>query len=124
MHSLTICFGPTGTIWTLLYKTEEKAGQCYGAYTEAKVLGKDGGPLIGSDDFGQAFSLDITQIHGVLLEDMDLSQMAQVERGLHQARAQAKAQTRAMADPVIKESLRAQQQGPAVMSPMPGGRFS
>lgn len=123
MHSLTICFGPTGTVWTLLYKTEEKAGECYGAYTDAK-LNKAYGPLIGSDDFGQAFSLDIDQIHGMLLEDMDLSQMAQVERGLHQARSQAKAQTRAMQDPVIKESLRAQQMGPAVMSPVPGGRFS
>lgn len=123
MHSLTICFGPTGTTWTLLFKEEEKAAALYNNYVRA-ANNVDRAMLVGSDDFGQAFAINIDLVNGIMLEDMDLSQMAQVERGLHQAKAQAKAQERAMADPVILQSLRRQQQGPAVMSPVPGGRFN
>lgn len=126
MHSLTICFGPTGTIWTLLFKTEEKAAELYSSYLSCKAVG-DGarGTLLAStDDFGQAFAVDLDLINGVMLENMDESQMAQIERGLHQARTQAKAETRAMSDEVIKGAMRAKQMGPAVMSPVPGGRFN
>jgi len=119
MHSLTICFGPTGTIWTLLFKEEERAKSVF-----ALLVGADGGALATVDDFGQQILIRPEEVRGMLLEDMDLSLMAQVERGLHQARAQGKAQERAMADPVIAQSLRRQQMGPAVMSPVPGGRFN
>src|SRR5437879_2532407 len=114
MHSLTICFGPTGTVWNLLFKEEAKAKEAYAAIGKSDV----------TDDFGQTIGTSLNAIHGILLEDLDVSQVAQVERGLHQARGQAKAQTRAMEDPIIKESLRRQQMGPAVMSPVPGGRFN
>lgn len=118
MHSLTICFGPTGTVWTLLFKEPERALEMHDALLDLTVE-----ITTIADDFGQKISMRGELISAMLLEDLDISQMASIERGLHQARAQAKAQTRAMADPVIKESLRAQQQGPAVMSPM-GNRFS
>ena len=118
MHSLTICFGPAATIWTLLFK-EETAAKA--AYASAKGVS----PLLFSvtDDFGQAIALDVREIKGLLLEDMDISVNALVERGLHQARAQAKAQVRAMADETIKSAARAQNQGPAVYTPggMPNG---
>lgn len=123
MHSLTICFGPTGTVWTLLFKEEEKARTAYVALDKPTNTANFFENVFLNDDYGQELQIRLGEIKGVLLEDMDLSQLAQVERGLHQARSQAKAQTRAMQDPVIKESLRAQQQGPAVMSPM-GNRFN
>jgi NADH:ubiquinone oxidoreductase subunit D len=122
MHSLTICFGPAATTWTLLFKTEEKASELYNAYTGAKVA-HESSQLIGVDDFGQTISLVVNDIHGMMLEDMSLSQEAAVERGLHQARTQAKAEKKAMEDSVIKEAIRAKQQGPAVYQPgMPNGR--
>lgn len=122
MHSLTICFGPTGTVWVALFKDAEKAQS---VHDSVGGTGAPGSALLSlTDDFGQQLSIRADQIHGMLLDDMDQSLMAQVERGLHQARAQAKAQDRAMADPAIKESLRRQQMGPAVMSPVPGGRFN
>ena len=117
MHSLTICFGPTGTIWTLLFKEEERAKSVF-----ALLVGADGGALATVDDFGQQVLIRPEEVRGMLLDDMDLSQAAYIERGLHQARSQAKAQQRAMADPAIRSA--AMGQGPAVMSPVPGGRFN
>lgn len=122
MHSLTICFGPSATVWTLLFKEEEKAATIYNAYTSSR-LSELLQLIIGCDDFGQAISIPNTAIHGMMLEDMALSQDAAVERGLHQARTQAKAETKAMTDDVIKNAIRAKQQGPAVYQPgMPNGR--
>ena len=118
MHSLTICFGPAATIWTLLFKDEESAKKAYLNTSEPA------GVFACTDDFGQTVLLDTKEIKGALLEDMDISVNALVERGLHQARAQAKAQVRAMADETIKSATRAQNQGPAVYTPggMPMGR--
>lgn len=125
MHSLTICFGPAATPWILLFKDEAKAATIYNAYAEQAVSEEKplSGVLIGSDDFGQAFVIPASEIKGMMLEDMDLSQDAAVERGLHQARTQAKAETKAMGDDVIKAAIRAKQQGPAVYQPgMPNSR--
>lgn len=124
MHSLTIWFGPAAAFCQLLFKTEEKATLAYNAYVDFNLSEGTSGSLIGSDDFGQSFAFDLKTVSGILLEDLDQSQLGQIERGLHQARSQAKAQVRGMEDPVIKESLRKQQMGPAVMSPIPGGRFN
>lgn len=115
MHSLTICLGLTS--WTLLFKTEERSKSAYELFSNPLVEN-----LIVTDDFGQCINAKASSIHGFVLEDMETSQGAAVERGLHQARAQAKAQERAMADPIIKESIRRQQMGPAVYQPgMPNG---
>lgn len=122
MHSLTICFGPTGTIWTLLFKAEEKAGVLYNAYVDHRMNKAEGGALIGADDFGQSIAIDMDQIHSIMIDDMDQSQMAYIERALHQARSQAKAQSRAMGDPILKTAIMSQ--GPAVHSPFPNGRFN
>jgi hypothetical protein len=119
MHSISICFGPTGTIWNLLYKSEETMKAAW-----EKLENRETPRLVIGDDFGQNLAIVRDQLHAFLIEDLDVSQLAQIERGLHQARSQAKAQTRAMEDPTIKESLRRQQMGPAVMAPVPGGRFN
>lgn len=117
MFSLTIVFGPAATAWTLMFKTEEKAGEAYNSYCTGKASDTTGILLAGSDDFGQIYSLPLDGIHGVMLEDMSLSSEARIERGLDQARSQAKAQERAMADPSLMASMRRQQQGPAVLQP-------
>lgn len=109
MHSLTIVFGPAATTWTLLFKTEESARLV------AAQIGKEGAGKV-VDDFGQEV-VQLGAIHGIMFEDMDLSQQASIERGVHQARSQAKAQEKAMADPIISLSLRRQQVGPAVLAP-------
>lgn len=114
MYSISICFGPAATVWNLLFKTEESANAAYAELPKGDV----------TDDFGQKVCIAFTSIHGLLLEALDASQLGQVERGVHNARSQAKAQERAMSDPVISQSLRRQQQGPAVMAPVPGGRFN
>lgn len=122
MYSLTICFGPTATVWTLLFKEADRAQKAHAELTSAGVPAT--AVLSLGDDFGQEVALRADQIHGVLLEDMDHSALAQVERGIHQARTQASAQDRAMSDPKIRQSILRQQQGPAVMSPVPNGRFN
>jgi hypothetical protein len=121
MHSVTIYFGPANTPLILLFKEEEKAKNIYNDYVSSVLAGcSAGGAVIGVDDFGQAAALPFAQVNGILLDDMDLSQQAYIERGLHNARAQAKAQQRAAGDPTI----RAAAQGPAVMSPFGNNRMS
>jgi hypothetical protein len=117
MFSLTICFGPASTPWILLFKEEEKAKAIYNDYVSCSVLPSGNNSVIAADDFGQAVAIPLSQINGMMLDDMDQSKQAYIERGLHNARAQARAQQLAAADPTI----RAAAQGPAVMSPFPGG---
>ncbi len=123
MHSLTISFGTAGTLWILLFKEEEKAKAVYNDYVTSKVDGALDGALIAADDFGQAIAMPISKINGMLIDDMDLSQQAYIERGLHNARVQAKAQQRAAGDPTLRAA--AMTQGPAALSPFGGnGRMS
>ena len=111
MFSLTIVFGPAATAWTLMFKTTESATTAFTAATE------DARGVRIADDFGQNLFIVPSQISGLLLEDMALSSEARIERGLDQARSQAKAQERAMADPALMASMRRTQQGPAVLQP-------
>lgn len=120
MYSLTICFGPAATTWVLLFKEEEKAKALWNLLIQPEDVS-----VAATDDFGQQVFVHANKVSGMMLEDMELSQQAAIERGLHQARSQAKAQKLAMADPVIASSLRQQQMGPAVLGPggmMPNGR--
>lgn len=117
MHSISICFGPQGTVWNLLFKTEERMKEAWSA-----IAAPEGTPsFIIGDDFGQSLAVVREQIHAFLAEDLDQSQLGQIERGLHNARTQARANQRAMGDPTIKTA--AMSQGPAVLN---GGvpRFS
>lgn len=118
MYSISICFGPTGTVWNFLFKEEERARGV--AENIETALGAPAARIGILDDFGQLFQGRVDQIHGFLLECLDESQAGQIERGLHNARVQAKAQERAMADEVISRSLRRQAAGPAVMTPFGG----
>ena len=113
MWSLTIVFGPAATAWTLMFKTEVAAEQ---AYNDASANATALGSFKLLDDFGQKVRI-LNPVHGMMLEDMSLSSEARIERGLDQARSQAKAQERAMADPALMASMRRGQQGPAVLNP-------
>lgn len=122
MHSLTIVFGPVATTWVLMFKERDKADEAFATADAAKELFRL------TDDFGQYVQLRSDQLHGMMLEDLDLSQDAFIERGLHNARSQAKAQEKAMTDPKLMAMMRRQGQGPAVLQPggmgMPNGRMS
>lgn len=115
MYSISICFGPAATVWNLLYKDEPRARA---ALAEATRAEKETTAVV-TDDFGQQLTVCAGQIHALLFEDLDQSQLGQIERGLHNARVQAKAQDRALTDPTISQSLR-RSQGPAVMTPFGG----
>jgi hypothetical protein len=117
MFLLTINFGPADASWALLFKDEEKAR---GIYDNLMQTSTDHVYL--SDDFGQDATIALDSIHGLMLEDLEKSKLAQIERGLHQARVQAKAQQMAGSDPLLKAM--AMTRGPAMIDPMGNGRLS
>jgi len=119
MFNLTICFGPTGTAWALLFKTEEKAGEAYNTYVDHKVKCAEGGVLIGSDDFGQSYAIPFDEIHGMMLEDLEQVEQAHVLRGVAAERIKAKFVTAATSDPTIRAAQRQQGQTP-VLTPFRG----
>lgn len=115
MHQISIVFGPTGTTWALLFKSAEKADEARNTLKTARDFAK-GVIVTVSDDFGQQADLLASAIVGVMLESLDDSQQATIERGIHHARTQVKAQSRAQADPLLK-TARMSGGGPAVLSP-------
>ena len=121
MHLLTIVFGPSPTPWSLLFKSPEAADKTFMDLESAKA-GIGASTVSVADDFGQRATIDIKSIHGFMLEDMEQSKLAHIERGLHQARTQARAQQMATADPILKNA--AMMQGPAMLQPMGGNRFN
>jgi hypothetical protein len=124
MFSLTIVFGPGPMVWTLMFKTIEgmqaAAAKCQNnAPTELFNV---------TDDFGQDASINSTQIHGMMAEDLDQSKFAHIERALHQARTKVTADKLAESDPTIREAQRRAQGGMPMIQPAmqgfgPNGRF-
>jgi hypothetical protein len=115
MFSLTIVFGPGPMVWTLMFKERDRA-------YSAAVFPSDATMLNLVDDFGQDASIRIDDIHGTMIEDLEQSKLAHIERALHQARTKVKADELAQADPVIRSA--AMRQGGAILQPaMPGMPF-
>jgi hypothetical protein len=109
MFSLTICFGPSATSWALMFRTKENANEAWNRMT----LASEGKTTL-TDDFGQRGLIDLKSVHGLMLEDLDLTKQAHIQRALHHAHMQAEGQSAAMADPV----LRAQgNRGPSILAP-------
>jgi len=106
MYSLTIHFGPNAMVWSFLFKEKEKA-------EAASQDNSDPNVLTVVDDYGQHASIERKQIHGVMLEDLDLTEEARIQRSLMNARGEVKARQRASTDPII----RAAAQGPSVLQP-------
>ena len=113
MHAITVLVGQIG--WSLLFKDEEKANKV------AEVLKKREGPFTAiEDDFGQKLDARTDAICGFMIEDMEQSKLAHVERALHQQRTQNLAQKTAEADPSLR--LNRMMNGPAMISPMMPGQ--
>jgi hypothetical protein len=127
MFSIAITFGPAASMWVLMYKTEENAQSAWtvlqGTPREATLVGYKTTPVEVIDDFGQTIRVNPDVISGMMLEDMHKSQLAHIERALHQARMQAKGSEMAANDHVLRNARA--QQGPGIITPgIPGnGRF-
>lgn len=133
MFSLTIVFGSnTPVLWTLLFKTEERAKAAYDQClaikntSSASVSGavafsntQTSKPSLQiEDDFSQMACICSEHLN-FMLEDMDRSQLGQIEKALHDRRAQVKFEALANADP----GLRQQQRQPSmpILQPMGNG---
>lgn len=108
MFSLTIALRDNPTIWTLLYKKKEAAQAAWTIVTAGQFHEVN-------DDYGQSVFLP-SGVSAALLEDMDESRLAHIDRALHNARTNADANSRANADPALR--MAAARTGPAVLSSM------
>lgn len=117
MFSLTIVFGPGPMVWTLMFKTEEAARNNVQFLNQS--LEKTVTRFI--DDFGQECDVVTNEIKGWMLEDLEQSRLAHIERALHQARTQAKGSELAEADPVLRQARLKAQSGLGMIQPVPGG---
>ena len=127
MHMLSIHFGPNQVVWGLLFKEKEKAEAAASTLRSAMHATKTESfsatqCVFVEDDYGQAASIATTSIHGILLEDCDLTQESTIQKALHQERTRVKAQTRAQGDPTLKAAQLGQ--GMPRFDPMQNGRFS
>jgi hypothetical protein len=120
MYALTICL--KSAVFQLLFKTEEHARK------QQERLQWNPTTAMGSvewisvhDDFGQEMSFSREALGGHIYEDMDVSQLAHVERAVHQHRLQVKAQKAAEADPSLR--MQRMMNGPGMLQPgFPPGR--
>lgn len=118
MFCITLALKDNPVIWTLLFESEAAAS------TQFDLLGNaDTARLVLKDDFGQTVLVDPACIAGSVFENLSQSMLAHIERGLHNARTQAKAQQIAANDPVLKTAAMARGQGPAIFSPQGNGAF-
>lgn len=113
MFCITLALKDNPVVWTLLYKTEEAAQNAW----NQKGQPPESDSLIMSDDFGQTAVIKRACVAGAMLEDLDKSMMAHIERGLHNARTQAKAQQLAASDPILKTAAMTRGGGPAMFDP-------
>lgn len=109
MHSISIILG-TGS-FRFLFKTPEKVEPFRAFRSDHPTQ-----DLIIDDDFGQHAEFRASAINGIIIEDMDLAQLAGVELTLHNARVHAGATKMAQNDPKLKMIAR----GPQVLTPFPG----
>lgn len=113
MHKLTIVFGPAATVWPLMFKTEESAKAALAATTSTPP--SDDTIIVVTDDFSQQVHIRLSRVHGVMLEDLDVSRLAHIEHQMYVWRVQANAQQNAKADPVLRAA--AAGRGPSVIEP-------
>jgi hypothetical protein len=118
MFSLTIVFGPGPMVWTLMFKNQEAALGAADTISKAPLEEV----VAIHDEFGQACEIGKCNIYGFMVENLEQSKLAHIERALHQARTKVKADELAQADPVIRSA--ATRQGGAILQPaMPGMPF-
>ena len=119
MFSLTIVFGPGPMVWTLMFKEKQDAIKAMNA------VGEHAGKFLeAEDDFGQRAIIEKTQVHGFMIEDLEQSRLAHIERALHQARTQAKGAEIADSDPILRQARMKAQGGLGMIQPVPGGMMA
>jgi hypothetical protein len=114
MFLLNIAVGSTS--WALLFNEEEKAREAFTKATSqpSKVdTFTAATACVIEDDFGQMFTAPIVAIHACMLEDLDKTRLAHIERALHQQLTQMEAQKRWEQHP----AHRAMSRGPGVIAP-------
>jgi len=116
MFCISIALKDNPATWTLLFNDVERARQASEAYEKAAD------EVSITDDFGQTASIKKSCVAGAMFEDLDKSMLAHIERGLHNARTQAKAQQIAVNDPILKTAAMTRQ-GPALFDPQGNGAF-
>ena len=102
-------------VWSLLFKSDKEPTEAFARITVASPEET----VIIDDDYGQRFLAERSDIKGVLLEDTQKSQQGAIERALHNARTQAKANIAAQADPALKTAAMAQ--GAPMLTPFTNG---
>jgi hypothetical protein len=90
---VTVTYGPRATQDSLFFKTLAAAQTAEGQFCE--------GALVSPDDFGNNLSV-FGELQSVRLSHMEKSLDVQIEQSIWHARAQAKTQRLASADPVLK----------------------
>ena len=111
MFCVTVAVG--NIPWALMFKTEESASEAT-RHLNLCFEGNDQTIVALADDFGQTLYVGAIALHGWMIEDMDKSKLAHIERALHHARMQQEGQKLAAADATLRQG----QHGPAIISPM------
>jgi len=117
MYSVSVLYGSTS--WLLMFREEAPAKAAVAVFAAIPSTAH-GIQITGArevtDDFGQTVHA-ITQPTAVMFEDMEKSKLLHVEHHIHRAHIQQDVMKRAETD----QSLRARNQGPAILTPMMGG---
>ncbi len=95
MFTLSVVFGSASV--GFMFKTQESAESAAASLLEIATgdgfkMGIPPGSRISiKDDFGQHGIFNASSIHGVIIEDLEQTQLARAEQMVHQARCQNKA---------------------------------
>ena len=113
MFSITVALANTQIVWTFMYKTKESADAAWHKRFNT------GSFFTFSDDFGQSAQIPTESYGGALVEDLDQSKQAHIERSLHVERVKVQANRAAQSDPVLKTEMMARNgHTPAMFNPV------
>lgn len=115
MFTLSVVFGNASI--GFMFKTQEAADNAATALVGIPAMGAHVQKRIPiEDDFGQRGVFSAESIHGIIVENMELTAVARAEQMVHQARCQNKAAKLASADPALR-----MMNSPPVLNPMGNG---
>lgn len=109
MFRLNIAIG--NTVWPLLFSSQETADA---AREQARPIPLSDENIEIVDDFGQTFVATVSEIKGLLLEDMTKTQLGHSELMVWQTKLRMNAEKRLAADPAVRAAMAT---GPAVLTP-------
>lgn len=98
MINVTVCIGARVN-FQFIFKTKDAADAAYKNITDYI---HPQNRLTIADDYGNTANFRAEDISAVVVEDLDKSGDARVERSIYEARLQAKVQTKANADPALR----------------------